>query len=177
MSEVRCRFAPAPSGFLHVGGAHTALFSWLYARHHGGSFVVRIEDTDERRVSQGAVEAIMSSLSWLGVDWDEGLDKGGRYGPYVQSQRLDLYRRMAEQLEAGGHAYPCFCTPQELEERRKAALASSLKKRGMIMRTILAAAVACTFATSAYGLTYEEKQPACLACHGENGISETPITG
>jgi len=123
MSDVRCRFAPAPSGFLHVGGAHTALFSWLYARHHGGSFVVRIEDTDERRVSQGAVEAIMSSLSWLGVDWDEGLDKGGRYGPYVQSQRLDLYRRVAEQLEAGGHAYPCFCTPQELEERRKAALA------------------------------------------------------
>ena len=84
---------------------------------------MRIEDTDERRVSQGAVEAIMSSLSWLGVDWDEGLDKGGRYGPYVQSQRLDLYRRVAEQLEAGGHAYPCFCTPQELEERRRAALA------------------------------------------------------
>jgi len=123
MSEVRCRFAPAPSGFLHVGGAHTALFSWLYARHHGGQFVVRIEDTDERRVSKGAVDAIMSSLSWLGLDWDEGLDKGGPHGPYVQSQRLDLYRRVAGQLEAEGHAYPCFCTPEELEERRKAALA------------------------------------------------------
>jgi glutamyl-tRNA synthetase len=123
MSEVRCRFAPAPSGFLHVGGAHTALFSWLYARHNGGEFVVRIEDTDERRVSQGAVEAIMSSLSWLGTDWDEGLDKGGPYGPYVQSLRLDLYRHVADQLQAQGHAYPCFCTPEELEERRRAALA------------------------------------------------------
>jgi glutamyl-tRNA synthetase len=123
VNDVRCRFAPAPSGFLHVGGAHTALFSWLYARHHGGSFVVRIEDTDERRVSQGAVEAIMSSLSWLGIDWDEGLDKGGPYGPYVQSERLDLYRKVARELEAGGHAYPCFCTAEELEERRKAALA------------------------------------------------------
>ena len=123
MSDVRCRFAPAPSGFLHVGGAHTALFSWLYARHHGGSFVVRIEDTDERRVSQGAVEAIMSSLSWLGIDWDEGLDKGGDYGPYVQSERLDRYRSVADQLRQQGSAYPCFCTPEELEERRRAALA------------------------------------------------------
>jgi glutamyl-tRNA synthetase len=123
MSDVRCRFAPAPSGFLHVGGAHTALFSWLYARHNDGRFVVRIEDTDERRVSQGAVETIMSSLSWLGIDWDEGLDKGGPFGPYVQSLRLDLYRRVAEQLQEQGHAYPCFCTPEELEERRKAALA------------------------------------------------------
>jgi nondiscriminating glutamyl-tRNA synthetase len=122
VTEVRCRFAPAPSGFLHVGGAHTALFSWLHARHTGGTFVVRIEDTDEKRLTEGAAEAIGEALAWLGVDWDEGLDKGGTFGPYVQSERLSIYREVTDNLLASDRAYPCFCTPEELEERRKAAL-------------------------------------------------------
>ena len=123
MSEVRCRFAPAPSGFLHVGGAHTALFSWLHARHNGGKFVVRVEDTDEKRFTEGAADAIRTSLEWLEIDWDEGLDRGGPFGPYVQSERLPIYRQVTDELLASDRAYPCFCTPEELEERRKAALA------------------------------------------------------
>lgn len=106
----RLRFAPSPTGFLHVGGARTALFNWLYARRHGGVFVLRIEDTDVERSSQEMVEGILQGLRWLGLDWDEGPEVGGEHGPYFQSQRLGRYREMAERLVKDGHAYYCYCT-------------------------------------------------------------------
>jgi glutamyl-tRNA synthetase len=120
---VRTRFAPAPSGSIHVGNARTALFSWLAARHHGGQFVLRVEDTDVSRVTEEAVHGLMESLRWLGIDWDEGPDVGGPYAPYRQSRRLDLYHEQAERLVSQSRAYPCYCTPEELEERRKTAQA------------------------------------------------------
>ncbi len=120
---VRCRFAPAPSGELHVGGARTALFSWLFARHNGGEFILRLEDTDADRQSPDAVEGIQSALRWLGVDWDEGPSVGGPHEPYRQSERLDLYREVTDDLLSRGKAYRCYCTPEELGERREAALA------------------------------------------------------
>ncbi len=120
---VRCRFAPAPSGSLHVGNARTGLFSWAFARHMGGAFVLRIEDTDQSRVSEEAYHGVVDSLRWLGIDWDEGPDVGGPHGPYRQSQRLDLYREQSERLVAQGDAYRCYCTEEELGERRQAALA------------------------------------------------------
>jgi len=123
MSEVRCRFAPAPSGAIHVGNARTALYSWLTARHHGGSFVLRVEDTDASRVSEEAFHAVMDSLRWLGLDWDEGPDVGGPHAPYRQSERMDIYRDQAARLTEAGRAYRCYCTPEELEARRADALA------------------------------------------------------
>jgi len=122
-NAIRCRFAPAPSGFLHVGGARTALFNWLFARHHGGVFVLRVEDTDADRVTDEAVHVLERSLLWLGLDWDEGPGIGGSRGPYRQTERYDVYREVAGELAAGGHAYRCYCTPEELEARRKEALA------------------------------------------------------
>ncbi len=122
-SEVRCRFAPAPSGSLHVGNVRTGLFSWAYARHHGGAFILRIEDTDASRVTEEAFQGVMDSLRWLGIDWDEGPDVGGPHEPYRQSQRMPIYREMTEKLLAQGDAYPCYCTEAELEERRNAAKA------------------------------------------------------
>src|SRR3990167_10942480 len=106
MPPVRVRFAPSPTGYLHVGGARTALFNWLFARRQGGVFVLRIEDTDVERSSAEMVEGILNSLRWLGLDWDEG--------PYFQSQRLELYRATAARLLEDGHAYRCYCTPEEL---------------------------------------------------------------
>ena len=123
MSEVRCRFAPAPSGSIHVGNARSALFSWLVARHHGGSFVLRVEDTDSSRVTEEAVEGVLEDLRWLGLAWDEGPDVGGPVGPYRQSQRLEIYREHAARLVEADRAYPCFCTEEELEQRRSAARA------------------------------------------------------
>jgi glutamyl-tRNA synthetase len=120
---VRVRFAPAPTGFLHVGGARTALYNWLFARHHGGTFVLRIEDTDRSRSTDESVQAIIDTLRWLGLDWDEGPEVGGAFGPYRQTERLDVYREAADRLAAAGDAYRCYCTPDELEERRRAALA------------------------------------------------------
>ncbi|HEX5938163.1 MAG TPA: glutamate--tRNA ligase [Actinomycetota bacterium] len=120
---VRCRFAPAPSGSIHVGNARSALFSWLYARHHDGDFVLRVEDTDASRVTDEAYRGVLEDLTWLGLDWDEGPDVGGPRGPYRQSERQEIYREMTERLIASAHAYRCWCTPEELEERRKAALA------------------------------------------------------
>lgn len=120
---VRCRFAPAPSGSIHVGNARSALFSWLYARHHEGVFILRVEDTDVSRVTEEAHRGVLDDLRWLGLNWDEGPDVGGPHGPYRQSERLDIYRGMTDGLLGSGHAYRCWCTAEELEERRKAALA------------------------------------------------------
>ena len=118
MTKVRTRFAPSPTGYPHVGNIRTALFAWLFARHNGGSFIVRIEDTDVARTVEGAVEAILDSLRWLGLDWDEGPEAGGKYGPYFQSQRLDKYHEVAQQLISQGDAYSCYCSPQRLKEMR-----------------------------------------------------------
>jgi glutamyl-tRNA synthetase len=121
---VRTRFAPAPSGSIHVGNARTALFSWLTARHEGGEFVLRVEDTDASRVTEEAVHGLIESLRWLGIDWDEGPDVGGPHAPYRQSQRIDRYHEYARRLVEHGYAYRCYCTREELEERRKAAVAT-----------------------------------------------------
>ena len=118
-TQVRVRYAPSPTGEPHVGNIRTALFNWLFARHTGGTFIVRIEDTDVARRTQGALEAILDALRWLELDWDEGPEVGGAYGPYVQSQRLDLYRPAAEDLVKGGYAYHCYCSPQRLQEMRE----------------------------------------------------------
>ncbi len=119
MSTVRVRFAPSPTGYLHVGGARTALFNWLFARHHEGVFVLRIEDTDLARSTEAATQAILDSLEFLGLDWDEGPNKGGAYGPYYQSQRSEIYQEYAAKLIEAGRAYECYCTPEELDERRQ----------------------------------------------------------
>jgi len=107
---VRVRFAPSPTGYLHVGGARTALFNWLFARHEGGVFILRIEDTDVERSSDEMVSGILDAMKWLGLDWDEGPEVGGSYGPYFQSERLDRYRAMAAQLVRDGRAYYCYCS-------------------------------------------------------------------
>lgn len=102
---IRVRFAPSPTGYLHIGGARTALFNWLFARHHGGSFVLRVEDTDKSRNTEEAAAAIYEGLSWLGLDWDEGPHKGGKYGPYFQSERNEIYERYLAKLKDGGHIF------------------------------------------------------------------------
>src|SRR5262249_54779944 len=117
----RVRFAPAPAGYLHVGGARTALLNWLFARRNGGVFVLRIEDTDVERSSADMVEGILDGLRWLGLDWDEGPRVGGPHEPYFQSGRLDRYREMADRLVASGNAYYCYCTPEEIQAKRAAA--------------------------------------------------------
>jgi glutamyl-tRNA synthetase len=121
--SVRVRFAPSPTGFLHVGGARTALYNYLFARRHGGTFVLRIEDTDAGRSTDASLRAILDSLRWLGLAWDEGPEVGGERGPYVQSARRDRYRLHAAALRAAGKAYPCYCTASELEIRRAAQAA------------------------------------------------------
>jgi len=122
---VRVRFAPSPTGYLHIGGARSALFTWLFAKHHGGKFILRIEDTDTTRTQEGAVLNIMESLRWLGLEWDEGPDIGGQYGPYVQTERRDLYSKWAHYLVDHGLAYKCFCTAEELAERRDKSVGRS----------------------------------------------------
>jgi glutamyl-tRNA synthetase len=119
---IRVRFAPSPTGYLHIGGARTALFNWLFARRLGGTLVLRIEDTDEERSSLEMVEGILNGLRWLGLDWDEGPRIGGPYGPYFQSERLDRYRAMAARLVAHGSAYYCYCTPEDLKAKRNAGV-------------------------------------------------------
>ena len=118
---VRVRFAPSPTGYLHVGGARTALFNWLFARRHGGTFVLRIEDTDAERSSTDMVEGILDGLRWLGLDWDEGPLVGGPVGPYFQSERVDRYSAAAQRLVDAGRAYYCYCTTEELKVKREAA--------------------------------------------------------
>ena len=117
----RVRFAPSPTGYLHVGGARTALFNWLYARHHGGTFILRIEDTDVERSSADMVTGILDGLRWLGLTWDEGPDVGGPLGPYFQSERLPRYRAAARQLVEEGKAYFCYCSSERLRAEREAA--------------------------------------------------------
>ncbi len=119
-ATVRVRFAPSPTGFLHIGGVRTALFNWLFARHHGGTFILRIEDTDEKRFVEGAADDMMQSLNWVGIDWDEGPLVGGPHAPYVQSERkeLGIYQQYVDQLLASGHAYKCFVSPEEQEQMR-----------------------------------------------------------
>ncbi|MDD3652710.1 MAG: glutamate--tRNA ligase [Desulfotomaculaceae bacterium] len=122
MLPVRVRFAPSPTGPFHIGGARSALFNWLFARHHGGKFIVRIEDTDQGRSTLESEENILAALKWLGMDWDEGIQVGGPNGPYRQTERLDIYRQYIEQLLQNGHAYRCYCTEEELAEEREALL-------------------------------------------------------
>jgi glutamyl-tRNA synthetase len=127
MEKPRVRFAPSPTGYLHIGGARTALFNWLWARKTGGTFVLRIEDTDRERSTQLAVDAILEGMRWLGMDWDEGPGVGGPHEPYFQTQRLDLYKRYAEQLIAEKKAYACYCTREELDVLRKDAEARKVQ--------------------------------------------------
>ena len=123
-SDIRVRFCPSPTGNPHVGMARTALFNWAFARHHGGTFVFRIEDTDAERDSEDSYLMLLDSLRWLGLDWDEGPEAGGAYGPYRQSERMDIYADVARRLVEAGHAYPCYCTAEELEAEREAARAA-----------------------------------------------------
>ncbi|MEK6594900.1 MAG: glutamate--tRNA ligase, partial [Pseudomonadota bacterium] len=118
---VRTRFAPSPTGYLHIGGARTALFSWAYARRHGGKFTLRIEDTDQERSTQQSTQAILDGMAWLGLDYDEG--------PFYQMQRLDRYHEVAEQLLQANQAYYCYATKEELDEMRERQLAAGLKPR------------------------------------------------
>src|SRR5580765_2040928 len=117
----RLRFAPSPTGYLHVGGARTALFNCLYVRRHGGTFILRIEDTDVERSSADMVTGILDSMRWLGLDWDEGPEIGGPHAPYFQTGRLDQYRHAADRLVAGDDAYYCYGKPEELKAKREAA--------------------------------------------------------
>ncbi len=122
-SSIRVRFAPSPTGPLHIGGARSALFNWLLARKFGGKMIVRIEDTDLERSSMESEENILASLQWLGIDWDEGIKKGGENGPYRQTERLNTYTEAAQKLLDQGKAYYCYCTEEELEAEREACLA------------------------------------------------------
>ena len=119
--EVRTRFAPSPTGYMHIGNLRSGLYAYLFARHNHGKFLLRIEDTDQERFVEGATDLIYRTLRDVGMNWDEGPDIGGEYGPYVQSERKSMYLPFAEQLIKSGHAYRCFCTKEELEQRRAAA--------------------------------------------------------
>jgi len=130
-AEVRVRFAPSPTGELHIGGARTALFNWLFAKHHRGKFILRIEDTDVARSSENFYRVVLDNLRWLGLDWDEGPERGGKYSPYLQSQRLHIYEKYTHKLLEEGKAYLCYCTPQELEDHRR-----RLQKEGEPLRYI-----------------------------------------
>ena len=116
--------APSPTGYLHIGGARTALFNYLFAKHHNGKFILRIDDTDTARSTDESMHEIYTALKWLGLEWDEGGDKGGPCGSYVQSERKSIYDGYVAQLLESGNAYHCYCTPEELEEIRKEARAN-----------------------------------------------------
>jgi glutamyl-tRNA synthetase len=120
-APIRVRFAPSPTGYLHVGGARTALFNWLYARHHGGTFILRIEDTDTERSTRESVDAILQGMEWLGLDWDEG--------PYFQTDNFPLYAEHIDKLLEEGKAYRCWCTPEELDAKREAAMKEGRKPK------------------------------------------------
>jgi glutamyl-tRNA synthetase/nondiscriminating glutamyl-tRNA synthetase len=129
MSKVRVRFAPSPTGYVHVGNARTALFNWLFARHHGGAFVLRIEDTDAERSKPEYERQLMEDLRWFGLDWDEGPDTGGPFGPHRQSERSEIYSQYAEKLIAQGQAYYCFCSAEQLEAERQEELKAGRQPR------------------------------------------------
>lgn len=120
-TKVRTRFAPSPTGALHLGAVRTALFAWLFARHNNGAFILRIEDTDQTREVSGAANVIEQTLQWLDLNWDEGPGKGGNFGPYIQSQRLEIYQKFTDELLANGKAYRCWCSSERLDELRKEA--------------------------------------------------------
>jgi len=122
MEEVRVRFAPSPTGYLHIGGARTALYNWIFAKQNNGKFILRIEDTDVQRSSDEFTNNILESLKWLGLNWDEGPDIGGDFGPYKQSQRLNIYKDLAYKLLNEGKAYRCFCSPEEIAQKRDEAI-------------------------------------------------------
>ena len=122
-SNVRVRFAPSPTGKLHIGGARTAIYNWAFARANDGAFILRIDDTDPTRSTEENTQIILRAMRWLGLDWDEGPEVGGDFGPYSQTERLDLYKQTAKRLLAEGKAYPCFCTPEQLAADREAAQA------------------------------------------------------
>lgn len=131
IAKPRVRFAPSPTGELHVGNARTALFNWMFARHHGGNFILRIEDTDESRSALSYQINLLNDLMWLEIDWDEGPEKDGAYGPYKQSERLDIYSSHLQKLVAADLVYPCYCTEEELEEERQALIMSRRMPRYM----------------------------------------------
>ena len=130
--EVRVRFAPSPTGMPHIGNIRTALFNWLFARHNGGKFIVRVEDTDQARLVQGSIEAVLDGLRWLNIDWDEGPEVGGDYGPYFQSERLDIYQEMADRLVSQGNAYHCYCSqkPPADDDQRRLPMPGPEPRRG-----------------------------------------------
>ena len=126
LKEVRLRFAPSPTGYLHIGGLRTALYNYLFAKHNGGKFILRIEDTDRTRYVDGAIENLIRSLQWAGIEYDEGvfIEDGkivqrGDYGPYIQSERLDIYKKYVDQLIENGYAYYCFCSKERLDKVRE----------------------------------------------------------
>ena len=129
-NEVRVRFAPSPTGMLHIGGARTAIDNWAFARANGGKFILRIEDTDPTRSTEENTQIILRAMRWLGLDWDEGPEVGGEYGPYTQMQRMDTYTAALETLKERGAVYPCFCTKEELDAKRAAAEQSGEKYTG-----------------------------------------------
>ena len=120
-TPVRVRFAPSPTGKLHVGGARTAIFNWAFARANNGTFILRIDDTDPTRSTDENTQVILRAMRWMGLDWDEGPEVGGDFGPYAQTERLEMYKAAAQKLWDEGRAYPCFCTTEQLAEDRKAA--------------------------------------------------------
>ena len=126
---VRVRFAPSPTGYLHLGNARTALFNYIFAKHNNGKLILRIEDTDRERSKKEYEDMLIDDLKWLGIEWDEGIDKGGEYAPYRQSERTEIYKKYIEKLKETGHIYKCYCTPEELEEERKKALAEGRPPR------------------------------------------------
>ena len=121
-NNIRVRFAPSPTGFLHIGSARTAFFNWLFAQKSNGKFILRIEDTDIARHQENTVNLIMNSLKWLGINWDEGPDIGGDYGPYRQSMRINIYKEYAQKLLNEKNAYLCFCSPEVLKKKKEAGL-------------------------------------------------------
>jgi glutamyl-tRNA synthetase len=119
MSNIRVRFAPSPTGIMHIGGIRTALFNWLWAKKNGGKFILRIEDTDQERSTPESKQVILDSLKWLNIDWDEGPEVGGEHGPYLQMERLNIYQEFANKLISSGKAYRCYCTKEELDKQRE----------------------------------------------------------
>jgi glutamyl-tRNA synthetase len=126
VSDVRVRFAPSPTGFVHVGSLRTALYNYLFAKHHNGKYVLRVEDTDQARYTEGAVENLLNTLKWSGLSYDEGPDVDGDFGPYYQSQRLDIYHKYVEELINKNYAYPCFCSEERLEKMREEQIGKKL---------------------------------------------------